>query len=125
MAFFMKGVVVIKSTIHGKGVFAARNFKKGEIVLKWKGKILSEVEKNALSPNQQKFCSRYEKGEWILFDAPCKYVNHSCKSNTKAKNHADVAITDITKGEEITADYEDESVVDFKCNCGNNCKKRN
>ena len=31
----MKTVIVKQSKIHGKGVFATKNFKKGEIVLKW------------------------------------------------------------------------------------------
>ena len=31
----MTDVTVKKSKIHGMGVFAARNFKKGEVILKW------------------------------------------------------------------------------------------
>lgn len=44
----MKGIVVKKSKINKKGVFAARDFKKGEAVLKWNSKILekSETKKN-------------------------------------------------------------------------------
>jgi len=34
----MKSVVVKKSKISGKGVFASRDFKKGEIVLRWRPK---------------------------------------------------------------------------------------
>jgi len=126
LTFFMIDIVVKKSKIHGKGVFAARDFKKRNIVLKWKGKILTEAQKNSLPTHQQKFVSRYEKNKWIFFDSPCKYVNHSCNPNTKAKNHSDVAILDITKGEEITANYEnEETIINFKCNCSKNCKRRN
>jgi len=31
----MADVIVKKSKIHGLGVFASRNFKKGEIIIKW------------------------------------------------------------------------------------------
>jgi len=50
----MQDVIIKKSKIHGKGVFANRDFKKGEVVLEWdisktipetKFKVLSEQEK--------------------------------------------------------------------------------
>jgi len=41
----MDSVVVKESRIHGKGVFAARDFKKGEVVMKWNtSKTISEDE---------------------------------------------------------------------------------
>ena len=40
----MKNIIVKESRIEGKGVFAAKNFKKGDIVLEWKPKILKKSE---------------------------------------------------------------------------------
>lgn len=57
---------------------------------------------------------------------PEKYTNHSCDSNTKAKNFCDVAIKDIKKGEEITVDYTEALTPGTKmeCNCkSKSCKK--
>ena len=45
--FIMKNDFVISklSKIHGKGVFASKNFKKGEIVLHWDtSQIISKIE---------------------------------------------------------------------------------
>ncbi len=40
----MKDIVVKKSKIIGKGVFAIRDFKKGEVVLKWNPKPITKFE---------------------------------------------------------------------------------
>lgn len=45
-----KDIVAKKSRIEGKGVFAARNFKKGEIVVKWSvSRLLGIEQANRLS----------------------------------------------------------------------------
>ena len=64
--------------------------------------------------------------QYVLIDEPARFVNHSCDSNTKAKDGCDVAVRDIKKGEEITADYVLEKVpVGFECRCGSEkCKGR-
>ncbi len=55
--------------------------------------------------------------------SPEKFVNHSCQANTKVKNGCDIAIKNIKKGEEITADYGKEISVSFICRCGHkNCR---
>lgn len=122
----MADIIVKKSNINNKGCFAARNFKKGEIVLKWKPKqILTKEEYNALSESEKRHTSSYKSGEYVLQAEPERYVNHSCDPNTEVINNCDVAIRDIKKGEEITSDYsKDEAVMHFECKCGSkNCKK--
>ncbi len=37
--------------------------------------------------------------------SPEKFVNHSCEANTQVRNHGDIAIRNINKGEGITSDY--------------------
>ena len=62
-------------------------------------------------------------GRFFVF---LRFVNHSCDANTTAKNFSDVAKRDISKGEEITADYTEElpSNTYMECKCGSkNCKK--
>jgi hypothetical protein len=39
-----KDVVIKKSEINKKGVFATRDFNKGEIILSWNPKILKKIE---------------------------------------------------------------------------------
>ncbi len=124
----MKDIVIKKSKIHGKGVFANKNFKKGEIILKWKPKVLKKQEIEKLSDKEKRCLYRNSNRDYFLMQAPEKYINHSCNANTEAKNQCDVAIRDIRKGEEITSDYSDynkkDSSVGFECKCSDkNCKK--
>jgi SET domain-containing protein len=107
-------IVIKKSKISGKGVFAKRDFKKGEIVLKWNPKKLTREKANKLTTKQKHYLYQ-EKDKYFLMQLPEKYVNHSCDANTMAKNESDIAVRNIKKGEEITSNY---PKVNFKCNCG-------
>ncbi len=122
----MSDVVVRKSGIHGKGVFAARDFRKGEVVLKWDtSNELTEKELRTLPEKKKKYVICLD-GRYVLMKPPETYVNHSCDNNVIAKSHCDVAIRDIRKGEEITSDYSRECDKSFrmKCSCGSrNCRK--
>ncbi len=111
---------VRESPIEGKGVFALRDFKEGERVVKWERKELSPEELEALSTHDRDRYVSLKDGKYLLSGEPMRYVNHSCNPNTKPKDNADVAVRDIEAGEEITSTYRDEGVV---CNCGSvDCK---
>ncbi|MFH1916364.1 MAG: SET domain-containing protein-lysine N-methyltransferase [Nanoarchaeota archaeon] len=118
----MSDIVVKKSRIHGQGVFAGRDFKKGEVVIDWStcSDRLTKEEVNKLLPSQKKYVSFLKDNVFVLFKPPGKYVNHSCDSNTYVKEGCDVAVRMIRKGEEITADYVREKVpgLHLNCNCG-------
>jgi SET domain-containing protein len=123
----MADVVVKKSEIEGKGVFAARDFRKGEVVLKWDtGTELTKKEVKKLPERERKRYVTYLHGKIILMKPPERYVNHSCNANTDPRNYCDVAVRDIKDGEEITSDYSKSCDPDFrmKCNCGSEkCRK--
>jgi SET domain-containing protein len=119
----MPDTIVKNSKIHGKGVYAAKDFKKGEIVLRWdlSNKLTKEqVEK--LSKEDKKYVA-YFNNEYILMQPPARYVNHSCDSNTYSKDFCDVAKRDIKNGEEITGDYSENESPGFKMKC--NCRSKN
>ena len=116
----MADVIVKESPIEGKGVFAGRDFKKGETVIKWSiGNTLNEKEARELPEDEKKYLNIHE-GTLFLMQPPGRYVNHSCEANTTAKDFCDVAKRDIKEGEEITADYSEEVPPGFEmeCNCG-------
>ena len=121
----MLDVVIKNSRIQGKGVFANRNFKKGKIVMKWNiSMILTEKEAKKVPEKDKKYLV-FSNGKYIMAQPPEKYVNHSCKPNTREGNHYDFAIRDIRDGEEITTDYSQNAPphIKMKCNCGNKkCK---
>jgi len=116
----MNNVIIKLSKINKKGVFANRDFKKGEIVLLWKPKIISKKEFAVLTEKNNHYLLKQD-GNYFLMQSPEKFVNHSCEPNTKAINKSDVAIRKIKIGEEITSSY---LKAGSKCNCGSkNCKE--
>jgi len=118
-------IIVKESKIHNKGVFASRDFKKGEIVLHWDiSKTLSKSEVDKLS-NEEKLHICFSNNKYIITQEPECYVNHSCDANTFSKDFCEITIRDISKGEEITANYSNDIPPNTKmiCNCGSNkCK---
>ncbi|MDD5148045.1 MAG: HD domain-containing protein [Candidatus ainarchaeum sp.] len=119
-------VIVKKSKIHGKGVFAARNFKKGMVVLKWDTSHELTAEQVAGLPEKEKKFVPFVNGKYFLIQPPERFVNHSCDANTYAGNFCDIAKRDIGKGEEITSNYSETSgeYEKMKCNCGSkNCRR--
>jgi len=118
--------IIKNSFIEGKGVFALRDFIKGEIVLQWDISHTLPKEKVDKMSNEEKKYISFFNGKYVIMQEPEKYVNHSCEPNTTANDFCDVAIRDIKEGEEITADYTEELPPNtyMKCNCGSNkCKK--
>ncbi|MBD3247639.1 SET domain-containing protein-lysine N-methyltransferase [Candidatus Pacearchaeota archaeon] len=114
-------VIIKKSKIHGKGIFALRDFKKGEIVLHWDtSDRISKEEYDTLSDYEKNRITVHE-GIFFRLKPPENCFNHSCEPNTKMGEFCDVAIRDIKKGEEITTNFEAEDRPDaekMKCNCG-------
>ncbi|MCX6777309.1 MAG: SET domain-containing protein [Candidatus Micrarchaeota archaeon] len=120
-------ILVRESKIHGNGVFANRDFAKGEVVLRWDvSHVLTPKQVEELPEDEKKYASVIE-GRYILLQPPERRVNHSCEANTFVKSCCDVARRDIKKGEEITADYGEEDIPgikNMKCNCGSkNCRR--
>lgn len=105
----MSDVVIKKSKIgqfeNGKGVFANRDFKKGEIVIKYNLKPLTKDEFDKLSKEEKNFTHKHW-GVIYLYSVPERYVNHTSNPNTiqDLKKKCDIAKKDIKKGEEITTD---------------------
>ena len=130
--------LILKKTKRGLGVFANRNFIRGDILLEFKGKIIfwpgNELPKDVPS-NYNPDQDHYLQLEKDVYMGPSgkidDSVNHSCGPNSgiifKGKRIFLVTRHPINRGEEITWDYstdmdEDEWVM--KCSCGDkNCRK--
>jgi len=113
-------VEVRASCIHGRGVFALRAFKAGEVVLRWDVSQTLPREGVASLPEQERvYTHPFDAERVILVRPPERYVNHSCDSNTVVRGFCDVAVRDIAAGEEVTSDYSlDGSGASFACACG-------
>ena len=115
-------IIIKRSKIHGKGIFANKDFEKGEMVLKWNPTKLTLVEEENLTEEQKAYTISNKKGYYFM-NSPEKFMNHSCEPNTTTDvdNFQDIAIKNIKKGEEITSSYLNEGKE--KCNCGSKqCK---
>lgn len=104
------------SGIHGFGVFAEENIKKGDLVWKFHRLIDSVIDDNDLktfSDDYQKYIKHYSyktDGKYVFCGDNGKYVNHSDSPNIGGLESEDgfgvnVASKDIKIGEEITCDY--------------------
>ena len=122
-------IYIGKSKLHGKGIFASRKIKKGEIVFIMKGHKLNFLINNK---KQAKIAGLnwvgLNKNEWINPLDYCIYFNHSCNPNAGIKGHVRFfALKNIKKDEEILFDYslnEADIFWHIKCNCGSkNCRK--
>lgn len=99
----MKNVYIGKGKLAGKGVYAARDFSKGELVMSYNLKELSQADFNRLLETEKVFVHSFW-GKMYLFPEPSRYTNHSANPNTHSDLHkmCDYAIRPIKKGEMIT-----------------------
>jgi hypothetical protein len=124
---------IVKDTQNGKGVFAGKNFDKGEIIFEFRGKFFTY--KEIPSPYSEIEDHYVQIGE-DLYMGPSGGIddlfNHSCHPNTGLKISDKkvfmVVIEKINTGDEITWDYSttiDEDDWEMDCNCkSENCRGR-
>lgn len=118
------GVRIFKTKNKGFGVFANRNFVKGEVVVYGRMKeVLSERTIHSFQIDEETH---------VQLDKTSRTINHSCEPNTGIRNNVFqaydfIAFRDIIKGEEITWDYETTEYISIavkNCLCGSrNCRR--
>ena len=107
----MTDITISKGNLVGKGVYATRDFKKDEVVIKYNLKLLTKQEFKNLPQSEKEFVHTH-RGVIHLYSEPERYVNHSEKPNTyqDLENFSDVASRDIVKGEMITTDVTKDDI---------------
>lgn len=101
----MQDIIIGKGGMSGKGLYAARDFKNGEVVVKYQLQPLTLAELRAL-PAGDYAATHSVNGQIYLYPEPARYVSHSEDPNTRNDHglQADIAVRDIKKGELITVD---------------------
>jgi len=126
-AYDMKG-----NSIAGFGIYANRPIKKGEIIFKGEGRAQRIITKRFVEKNWnedeklhfRRYAYPLSKQVFILWDDdPAEWApqNHSCSPNTAFAGLNVVALSDIAAGQELTLDYADfldENMEPFDCQCG-------
>lgn len=112
-------LVVRNSSIHGRGVYAARPIRAGERIIEYKGELISWKEADRRPPSDpddphHTFLFSLDDGKHVI-DAnvggnSARWINHSCDPNceTEETDSGRVyieALRNIRPGEELNYDY--------------------
>jgi hypothetical protein len=106
-------IVVRRSGIHGKGVFAASSIADGTRLIEYKGERISDEESDDANPGStHTFLFMLDNNEVIdggRNGNSARWINHSCGPNCEANEENGRLFIDalrhIPAGEEITIDY--------------------
>jgi len=129
------------SSIHNRGLFAAKRIPKDEYVIQYLGEVISKKESTRRGVDQHDKSLNQNVGAVYIFELDDKrdidgnfdwnaarLANHSCSPNCEAQNIEGeiwlVSLREIEHGEEITFDYGYalEHWKDHPCLCGSdNC----
>lgn len=131
-------IIVKKSGVHGKGIFAAKNIPKGTRIIEYVGDKVDKEEGTRREKQQEKQAKKGEgtiyvfelDEQWdidgsVLWNT-ARYINHSCEPNCEIiieKGHIwIVSLRDISLGEELSYDYgfDLEDFEQFPCKCSKN-----
>jgi putative acetyltransferase len=113
-------VLLHPSHIDRQGVFAARAFRAGEVVLAWDtSRRLPRSAGSTVALADIPYLHPFDASTLFVVQSPERFVNHSCDANTDVRGFADVAVRGIAAGEEISSNYEtDGAEHSFRCSCG-------
>jgi len=128
-------LVVRRSPIHGRGVFALRPIPAGTRIIEYEGERIDDAEALVRYPetmNGENHTFVFEVAPDLNIDGgsggnSSRFINHSCEPNCETVDEDGrifvEALRDIAAGEELTYDYlyerspgDDENF--YRCECG-------
>ena len=111
-------VIVKKAGNKGQGVFALRDFTKGEFLFRRRhGRIFANPDIPLLSQEDQLHLCELDWDTCAVLLPPGCYLNHSCDPNAMRKGVNVYAWQNIRQGEEITIDYRLNAFTGEYCEC--------
>ena len=125
----MKDIIIQSSSIAGRGLFAAREFKKGETIFCVRGSTIKYPSVPDWHIGQKWLNVGPNTWKIAYWDGPWKFINHSCAPNSGLRGKTKVvAMRPICRGEEVTIDYSctEASTSRWRmvCRCGSSrCRK--
>ena len=135
---------VKNSRVHGKGLYATIDIKKGKKIIEYIAEKVSKSEGDKRSERRiEKYLNSNKTGSVYIFDLnkrydidgsplynKARYINHSCDPNCEVNISKGkiwiVAIKNILEGQELSYDYgyefDKDDYKDHKCKCSaKNC----
>ncbi len=117
--------VIVKRGISGLGLFTAEKIRKGDFVIEYKGKLISNAEAEKLKTRYLFELDDNYTIDGSSRDNLARYINHFCEPNLEADIVAGrivfFALSDIEEGEELGFDYGEEYFKDFISKKGCKC----
>ncbi|MEM1158671.1 MAG: SET domain-containing protein-lysine N-methyltransferase [Verrucomicrobiota bacterium] len=133
--------IACESEIHGSGLFATKDLKKGQRIIEYVGEKISKEESYRRADKQLKKSNKSDDGAVYIFEIdedhdidgnvewnPARLINHSCDPNCEASDEDGriwiESVRKIKKGEELSYNYgyDLEHFEDHPCRCGSrNC----
>lgn len=111
-------IIVRNAGVKGQGVFALRDFTRGEFIFRRRhGRVVRNEEMAALSEEDQRHLCELDWERSAVLLAPGCYLNHACDPNAMRKGTYVYAWRDISRGEEITIDYRLNAFTGEHCDC--------
>jgi hypothetical protein len=111
-------VEVREAGAKGRGVFAARDFAPGELVLRFeRGRVVRVEEVAALPAWEREHLGELTARTCQVLPAPRCYLNHACAPNALSDATAVRAWRAIRAGEEVTIDYRLNALDDWTLAC--------
>jgi len=120
-----KAPVTVGPAKHGKGVFAAKRFRAGQVIGEISGKLINDPEYGSNYCIDVGSTYSLEPGE------PYRFLNHACEPNAKLfviyRHESDPieerkvvveALKNIQPGAEVLIDYEWTADAAIECGCG-------
>ncbi len=97
----VKNTVVRQSEVHGRGLFASRDFAPGEVVEAIEGEIV-------LGLRDSKYAIRLRGRRSLILTNKVKYINHGNPANVviSLRKQAVIAIAPIHAGDELLSGYD-------------------
>ncbi len=131
---------VINSKVHGKGILATSNIKKGTKIIEYIGEKITKKEGDKRSAERIKnYLDKANEGSVYIFELnkkydldgtpsynKARYINHSCEPNCEVDIIDEkiwiIAIKNIKKNDELNYDYgyvfDKSDYKDHACQCG-------
>ncbi|MBM2623156.1 SET domain-containing protein [Actinoplanes sp. LDG1-06] len=106
----MNDVTLGPGSLAGKGVYAARDFAAGEVVVAYELRRLGAADYYALPAGDDLFVHSFG-GQRYLYPAPARFVNHSDDPSCYQDfdRSCDIALRPIARGEPVTIDANAET----------------
>jgi SET domain-containing protein len=119
--------VIIKRSSAGLGLFAVKEFKRGDFIIEYTGEHITHDEADKRGGRYLFILSKKIVIDGRGRENTARYINHSCKPNAEAETDEDAgkirisARRRILPGEEITYDYGkeywNEYIKTHACRC--------